>query len=62
VPLGPALERPASKGWDRYDLDHRRRDHRDFLECFFGRVFTEPHSAKAIEDCVGRRTCATPCA
>ena len=26
---------------------------RDFLEFFFGQVFTEPHSTKQIEDCVG---------
>jgi len=24
-----------------------------FLEFFFGRMFTEPHSTKQIEDCVG---------
>ena len=28
-------------------------DYRDFLEFFFSQVFTEPHSTKQIEDCVG---------
>ena len=28
-------------------------DYRGFLEFFFGRCFTEPHSTKQIEDCVG---------
>jgi hypothetical protein len=30
-----------------------RRDYRGFLEFFFARMFTEPHSTKQIEDCVG---------
>jgi predicted glycosyltransferase len=29
------------------------RDYRDFLEFFFSQMFTEPHSTKQIEDCVG---------
>ena len=27
--------------------------YRGFLEFFFSQVFTEPHSTKPIEDCVG---------
>ncbi|MGH9166774.1 MAG: alpha/beta fold hydrolase [Acidimicrobiia bacterium] len=33
----------------RYWLDHQE----DFLWFFFGKCFTEPHSTKPIEDCVG---------
>jgi len=29
------------------------RDYRGFLEFFFSQMFTEPHSTKPIEDCVG---------
>ena len=29
------------------------KDYRGFLEFFFGRMFTEPHSTKQIEDCIG---------
>jgi pimeloyl-ACP methyl ester carboxylesterase/predicted glycosyltransferase len=41
------------EGWNRYNRHSWLRDYRGFLEFFFGRVFTEPHSTKAIEDCVG---------
>ncbi len=41
------------EGWDRYNAHSLRRDYRGFVEFFFGQVFTEPHSTKQIEDCVG---------
>src|SRR3954471_2310806 len=53
VPLADPPPRPAVDGWYRYDIDYWRRDHRGFLEFFFAKVFTEPHSTKPIEDCVG---------
>ncbi len=40
-------------GWDRYNAYSWRRDYRGFVEFFFSQVFTEPHSTKQIEDCVG---------
>jgi pimeloyl-ACP methyl ester carboxylesterase len=40
------------EGWGRYNASSWRRDYRGFLEFFFGRCFTEPHSTKAIEDAV----------
>jgi len=43
----------ADEGWDRYNAHSWRRDYRGFLEFFFSQVFTEPHSTKQIEDCVG---------
>src|SRR5437588_926 len=38
--------------WMKYNADYWLRDHRGFLEFFFGRVFVEPHSTKPIEDSV----------
>jgi len=38
--------------WMKYNADYWLRDHRGFLEFFFGRVFVEPHSTKPIEDTV----------
>lgn len=62
VPLAPGLperrvhpfDEPieATDGWAKYNADYWTRDYRGFLEFFFGRMFTEPHSTKQIEDCV----------
>jgi pimeloyl-ACP methyl ester carboxylesterase len=41
------------QGWAKYNRHHWLSDYGDFLEFFFGQVFTEPHSQKQIEDCVG---------
>lgn len=45
--------RPEYEGWQKYNANFWRRDLRDFLEFFFGRLFPESHSTKQIEDCVG---------
>src|SRR5437879_8320775 len=34
--------------WMKYNADYWLRDHRGFLEFFFGRVFVVPHSTKLI--------------
>jgi pimeloyl-ACP methyl ester carboxylesterase len=47
------VELEAYEGWDRFNRHAWRRDYDGFLDFFFGRCFTEPHSTKAIEDCVG---------
>ena len=61
VPLGSPLtvrghsfdaELPAYEGWAKYNRNYWLRDHRGFLEFFFGQAFNEPHSTKAIEDAV----------
>jgi pimeloyl-ACP methyl ester carboxylesterase len=39
--------------WAQYNAHAWRRDWRGFTEWFFGQVFSEPHSTKQIEDCVG---------
>jgi pimeloyl-ACP methyl ester carboxylesterase/predicted glycosyltransferase len=46
------LELETYEGWEKYNKHHWLRDYKDFLEFFFPQVFTEPHSTKAIEDCV----------
>jgi pimeloyl-ACP methyl ester carboxylesterase len=46
-------ELDTDEGWAKYNKHYWLRDYRGFLEFFFSHVFTEPHSAKPIEDCVG---------
>ncbi len=45
-----ALE--VTGGWARFNAAHWVSDYPDFLDFFFGQMFTEPHSSKQIEDCV----------
>jgi pimeloyl-ACP methyl ester carboxylesterase/predicted glycosyltransferase len=44
---------PTDEGWAKDNLHYWLRDYRGFLEFFFSQMFTEPHSTKPIEDCVG---------
>ncbi|MGQ0607418.1 MAG: alpha/beta fold hydrolase [Chloroflexota bacterium] len=63
VPLGEplpdrsahAIDEPLDRyhGWDRYNHHYWRQNYPDFLEFFFGKCFSEPHSTKQIEDAVG---------
>ena len=46
-------EHEATDGWAKYNAAYWQRDYEGFLRFFFGRMFTEPHSTKQIEDCVG---------
>ena len=46
-------ELDSDEGWAKYNKHFWLRDYRGFLEFFFGRLFSEPHSTKQIEDCVG---------
>jgi pimeloyl-ACP methyl ester carboxylesterase/predicted glycosyltransferase len=44
----------TSDGWAKYNKHHwLDGGYDDFVEFFFGRMFSEPHSTKQIEDCVG---------
>src|SRR5437764_1225257 len=43
----------AYDGWAKYNRHHWLNDYPDFLQFFFSQLFTEPHSTKAIEDCIG---------
>ncbi|MBX6363466.1 MAG: alpha/beta fold hydrolase [Gemmatimonadetes bacterium] len=59
--IHPFDEPPATdEGWARYNRHYWLRDYRGFLEFFFSKVFTEPHSTKQIEDCVGWGLETTP--
>jgi pimeloyl-ACP methyl ester carboxylesterase/predicted glycosyltransferase len=44
---------PTDQGWPRDTFSALVQDYRGFLEFFFFQMFTEPHSTKPIEDCVG---------
>ncbi len=46
-------ELDTDEGWAKYNKHYWLRDHRGFLEFFFSRFFSEPHSTKQFEDCVG---------
>jgi pimeloyl-ACP methyl ester carboxylesterase len=45
-------ERESYEGWDQYNAVAWRRDYGRFVDFFFSRCFTEPHSTKQMEDCV----------
>jgi pimeloyl-ACP methyl ester carboxylesterase/UDP:flavonoid glycosyltransferase YjiC (YdhE family) len=47
-------------GWMKYNANFWLSDHRGFLEFFFSRVFSEPHSTKQIEDAVTYGLESTP--
>jgi pimeloyl-ACP methyl ester carboxylesterase/predicted glycosyltransferase len=51
-PKGLWSERqPSDEGWAKYNRYHwQEGGYEDFLEFFFGQVFSEPHSTKQIED------------
>jgi pimeloyl-ACP methyl ester carboxylesterase/predicted glycosyltransferase len=46
-------ELDTEEGWAKYNRYYWLKDYRGFLEFFFSQMFTEPHSTKPIEDCVG---------
>ena len=46
-------ERADDELWAKHNAHYWRRDFPGFLEFFFSQAFTEPHSTKQIEDCVG---------
>jgi len=64
VPLAPATPRlkaiqefgqrhAAYLGWGKFNRHYWVDHYEDFLEFFFSQCFTEPHSTKQREDCVG---------
>ncbi|MBA2333173.1 MAG: alpha/beta fold hydrolase [Actinobacteria bacterium] len=55
-----ADELDTDEGWAKYNRHYWLRDYRGFLEFFFSQMFTEPHSTKPIEDCVGWALETTP--
>ena len=64
LPLGSSLPRARAnqmfdepresyEGWDKWNRHYWLENYEDFLEFFFSRCFTEPHSTKPQEDAVG---------
>jgi predicted glycosyltransferase len=63
VPLAPPHPERAAhsfeelllteEGWAKYNRHYWLAHYAEFLEFFFAQCFTEPHSTKQIEDCVG---------
>jgi pimeloyl-ACP methyl ester carboxylesterase/predicted glycosyltransferase len=43
----------TDEGWAKDNLHYWLRDYPGFLEFFFSQMFTEPHSTKPTEDCIG---------
>jgi pimeloyl-ACP methyl ester carboxylesterase len=52
--------RDSEEGWAKYNAHYWLKDYRGFLEFFFSNFFTEPHSTKQFEDCVGWGLETTP--
>src|SRR5688572_19093110 len=50
----------TDEGWAKYNRHYWLRDYRGFLEFFFSKMFTEPHSTKQIEDGVAWGLETTP--
>ena len=50
----------TEEGWAKYNRHYWQRDYRGFAEWFCDRIFTEPHSTKPVEDCVGWALETTP--
>ena len=46
-------ELDTDEAWATYNKHYWLRDYRGFLEFFFSQMFSEPHSTKPVEDCVG---------
>ena len=42
----------TEEDWAKYNSHYWQRDYLGFLEFFFAKCFTEPHSTKQIEDCI----------
>ena len=51
---------PTYEGWAKANRHYWARDFRGYLEFFFDRCFTEPHSTKQIEDSVAWALETTP--
>jgi pimeloyl-ACP methyl ester carboxylesterase/predicted glycosyltransferase len=46
-------ELDIDEGWAKWNRHYWLRDYRGFVEFFMSQMFTEPHSTKQFEDCVG---------
>jgi pimeloyl-ACP methyl ester carboxylesterase/predicted glycosyltransferase len=55
-----AARRDEYRGWEKYNRHYWLEHYAEFLQFFFENVFSEPHSTKQIEDCVGWGLETTP--
>ncbi len=55
LPAFEAIEEPADnpEGWFKYNLDHWRRNWPDFIDFFFDKSASDPHSTKLFDDLQG---------
>ena len=53
-------ELDSYEGWAKYNRHYWLSDYAGFLSFFFSQIFTEPHSTKQIEDCIGWGLQTTP--
>jgi len=71
VPLPPGTPRArathsfddhleAYDGWAKFNRHHWLADYEDFVRFFFSQIFSEPHSTKPFDDCVGWALESTP--
>jgi pimeloyl-ACP methyl ester carboxylesterase/predicted glycosyltransferase len=59
--IHPFDKRLASdEQWAKYNAHYWQKAYTDFLEFFFAQCFTESHSTKQIEDCIGWALKTTP--
>ncbi len=58
IPFDEPLD--STEGWTKFNRHYWKRNYRDFLEFFFSKLFTEPHSTKQFEDSVGWGLETTP--
>src|SRR5215468_7558052 len=49
--FGEVIDDPV--GWQTYNAHHWKTHYPEFVTFFVGRIFTEPHSTKQIEDATG---------
>jgi pimeloyl-ACP methyl ester carboxylesterase len=52
--------RKVAEGWDKYNAAYWLDHYEEFLRWFFAQVFSEPHSTKQVEDCIGWGLETTP--
>ena len=52
--------RDSYEGWEKRNGNYWLEHYEDWLRFFFGEMFTEPHSTKGFEDCVGWGLETTP--
>ena len=53
-------ELDTEEGWAKWNAPYWRRDWPGFVEFFMGQLLPEPHSTKALQDCIGWGLETTP--